>query len=59
MYTSTYEMEKLAELRHHELMLNAERNRILRVGKKQKKRAVRNATSPTCLTTESTCNGCA
>ncbi len=57
MYTSTYEMEKLAELRHHELMVNTERNRIARVGKKQERRAVRNAASLAYLTRESTCNG--
>ena len=57
MYTSTYEMEKLAELRHHELMLNAERNRILRIGKKQKKRAARNTASLAYLPRKSACNG--
>ncbi len=57
MYTSTYEMEKLAELRHHELMVNTERNRIARVGKKQKRRAVPNTASLAYLTRESTCNG--
>jgi len=57
MYTSTYEMEKLAELRYHELTMNAERKRILRIGKKQKKRAARNTASLAYLPRKSACNG--
>ncbi len=59
MYTSTYEMEKLAKLKYSELVQYSEINSILRIEKQQEKRAKRSVPSSTCLAKKSTCSGCA
>ncbi len=59
MYTSTYEMEKLAELRHYELVQNAERNRLFRSTRRRGKKTARVFPSPSCSVKEPTRGRCA
>lgn len=59
MYTSTYEIEKLAELRRDELIRNAEINRLCQSPQRRGKKTVRFFSSSSCPVQESTCNGCA
>lgn len=59
MYTSTYEIEKLAELRRDELIQNAETNRMILSARRREKATVRNPASSSYPIKKSTCNGCA
>ncbi len=59
MYTSTYEIEKLAELRRDELVRNAEIDRMLQSTRRRVKKTARVVSSSSVPVKESTCRGCA
>ena len=59
MYQSTYELEKLAELRRDELIHNAEINRLCRSTRRRGKKTVQVFPSFSIPVKEPTCSGCA
>jgi hypothetical protein len=59
MYQSTYELEKLAQMKHTEFLERAERSRRLRFAQLRKREDRRSITLSSYSASKSTCNSCA
>jgi hypothetical protein len=59
MYQSTYELEKLAKIRHTELLERAERSRRFRSVRLRKREDRRYIALSSCSASKSPCNSCA
>jgi len=59
MYQSTYELEKLARMKHTEFLERAERSRRFRFIRLRKREDRRPIALSSCSASKSTCNSCA
>ncbi len=59
MYQSTYELEKLAWMKHKELLEKAERSRRFRFAGLRKREDRRSIALSSCSASKSPCNSCA